>query len=149
MNEVDSATVEVRLRDGRLWRFELEDRVHGLILDAKVDAEEYEGPFAEVARSRVPAYYSHARISLSGRVKEITHTAAAGAASEGSTPDPRALCESLVGHRVKVKTVTGRRLKGIMLGCGPSGFQITSGIGGRLVFGYGDVDEIKDLGVAE
>lgn len=63
------------------------------------------------------------------------------------TPDPRALCESLVGHRVRIKTVGGGRREGVMLGCGPSGFQITSGIGGRMLFGYGDVDEIKDLGV--
>jgi hypothetical protein len=63
-----------------------------------------------------------------------------------SEQDPRTMVEQMAGHRVRLTLTTGRKREGTILSCGPSGFQITSGIGGRMLFNYGEVDAIKDLG---
>lgn len=63
-----------------------------------------------------------------------------------TVPNPRALVEPLVGHRVTLTLTTGRTRTGSIVGCGPDGLQITSGIGGRMLYLYGDIDGIEDLG---
>jgi hypothetical protein len=65
-----------------------------------------------------------------------------------SEQNPQAMVEAIVGHRVRLMLTDGRTREGTVLGCGPSGFQITSGIGGRMVFRYGEIDAVEDLGEA-
>ena len=66
-----------------------------------------------------------------------------------ASPNPQAIVEPLIGHRVKLTLTNGHTREGAVLGCGSSGFQITSGIGGRMLFYYGEVDAIDDLGTEE
>ena len=63
-----------------------------------------------------------------------------------ASPHPQTLVEGLTGHRVRLTLTNGRTRKGTIIGCGPLGFQITSGIGGRMLFHYAEVDAIDDLG---
>ena len=62
------------------------------------------------------------------------------------SPTPQQRVEQLTGHRVRLTLTDGRTREGAVIGSGPSGFQITSGIGGRMLFYYGEVDDIEDLG---
>jgi hypothetical protein len=62
-------------------------------------------------------------------------------------PDPEARVRELKGRRVRLTLTNGRTREGVVIGAGPSGFQLTSGIGGRMLFRYGEVDAIEDLGV--
>lgn len=61
---------------------------------------------------------------------------------------PRSMVDALEGHRVRLTLTNGKTREGVVLGSGSSGFQITSGIGGRMLFEYGEVDAIEDLGTA-
>ena len=63
-----------------------------------------------------------------------------------ASQNPRDLAEQLTGHRVKLTLTTGHTREGTILGCGPSGFQLSNGIGGRMLIYYGEVDAIEDLG---
>jgi hypothetical protein len=63
--------------------------------------------------------------------------------------DPHELFKGLVNHEVQITLVSGRKRIGEVIGCGPGGFQITSGIGGRMLFDYGEVDAVSDLGLSQ
>lgn len=63
-----------------------------------------------------------------------------------ASQNPQEAVENLISHRVKLTLTTGNTREGTIIGCGPTGFQITSGIGGRMLLHYGEVDAIEDLG---
>lgn len=59
--------------------------------------------------------------------------------------DPGAMVEPLIGKQVRLTLTDGTVRCGLLLGCGPAGLQIASGIGGRIPISYSQIDAIGEV----